>query len=202
MKHFLLLAIAALALVFSSSCATVKKMEYEDRLKQYGIERRPIELAKSVTVKTNGDPPVAGKNPSGKPDKIITFKSINDKYEIKAGETVNIVYDGVNPEDTYLRYEPTDDGYTMQLTSVYEPVNVVFRTVCELFIVANPAMTSVIVADNLRYEQIVWTPRVDGSWEVRIGTTGDRNCRSQALDYLQRLRTGDYERNVRKRSKN
>jgi hypothetical protein len=201
MKNILLLVLTTLVLAISS-CATVKKMEYEDRLKQYGIERRPIELAKSVSVKTNGDPPVAGKTAASKPDRIITFRSMGEKYGIKAGETVNIVYDGVNPEDTYLRYEPTDDGYMMQLSSVFEPVNVVFRQVCELFIVANPAMTSVIVADNLRLEQIVWTPRSDNSWEVRIGTTGDRNCRSQALDYLQRLRTGEYERGLRKRVKN
>jgi len=191
-----------LALTLVASCANVKKIEYEDLLKQYGIQRRPIDLAQSVTVRSNGDPPIPGKAPVSKPDRIITFRSLNEKFEIKAGETVNIVYDGVNPEDTYLRYEPTDNGYLMQLASVYEPVNVVFRQVCELFIVANPAMTSVIVADNLRFEQIVWTPRADGSWEVRIGTTGDRNCRSQALDYLQKLRTNDYERNIRKRGKN
>ncbi|MCS6807561.1 MAG: hypothetical protein RML40_02610 [Bacteroidota bacterium] len=184
------------------SCTTVRKIEYEDRLKQFGIERRPIEVARTVTVKATGDPPIPGKTPVSKPDRIITFRSMNDKFEIKAGETVNIVYDGVNPEDTYLRYEPTEDGYIVQLASVFEPVNVVFRRLCELFIVANPAMTSVIVADNLRYEQIIWTPRADGSWEVRIGTTGDRNCRSQALDYLQRLRTAEYERNLRKYGKN
>ena len=58
-------------------------------------------------------------------------------------------------------------------------------------------IASKVFSNHLKYEQVIWTPRKDGTWEVRIGTT-ERGCKSSALGNLKELRTKEYEKNIPK----
>jgi hypothetical protein len=149
-----------------------------------------VELPKTVEVPVDGSTPIAGMTPVEKA-KTVTFHGYGEKVNVKTGETVNFVYEGIDPDGSYLRYESTDEGYTLTLSKLTDYVT----RLCQTFIVASPVTTTIALANEVRYEQIVWTPRADGTWEVRIGTT-QRRCKSEALDRLNKLRTKDYEKRV------
>jgi hypothetical protein len=159
-----------------------------------------IDVTNSVAIPSDGSAPVAGLRQSSKADRTLTFNKVGDKFEVKQGEEVNIIYDGVDPDRTYITYESTYDGFTLELTNRDQTVSVEFNTLCQTYVVANPMLTNVSISDNLKYEQIIWTPRADGTWEVRVGTV-ERGCKSKALDNLQKLRSKDYEKSVPKYKK-
>ncbi len=172
-----------------SSCQTYKEERTD-------IDTGNIKVSKSVEIpKDENAAPVAGFAEAQNADRIITFSGIGDKVHIKYGQTVNFIYDGINPEQTYIKYESTDDGYNLELANRNDPVVVRFWNLCQNYVVASPSLTNIDIAPNLNLEQIVWTPRADGTWEVRIGTV-ERGCKSQALQELQKLRTKEYEKNL------
>ena len=169
---------------FILSCGHTKEIDKEDYKQQ-----------QSIKVPEDGTTPVVGFMPVENPTRTITLNKIGDKIRVKTGESVNFIYEGINPEGTYLLYELTDDGYDLTLTKINQPVDIEFTRMCQIFIVASPELTSIKVNPNVKYEQIVWTPREDGTWEVRIGTT-NRGCKSEALDRLERLRNKEYNKRV------
>jgi hypothetical protein len=160
----------------------------------------PRALPASVQIPADGSSPrtatSAVSGPASK-TRMVTFDAIGQKVSVLNGQTVNLIYDGIEPESAYLRYESTADGYTLELAPRNQFMVVNFERLCQKFIVDNPGNAAVNIADDLRYEQVVWTPREDGLWEVRIGST-TRGCQSEALDGLNKLRTTDYEKGVPK----
>jgi hypothetical protein len=156
-----------------------------------------IALPSSVEIPTDGSSPKTGNASSGAGSRvrIVTFDSVGKRVHVKNGETVNLIYDGIDPEAAYLRYESTHDGYELELAPRNQFMVVSFETLCQKFIVDHPANAAVNITDDLRYEQVVWTPRSDGLWEVRIGSTS-RGCQSEALDGLNKLRSAQYEKTV------
>ncbi|MCX6155779.1 MAG: hypothetical protein NT007_16650 [Candidatus Kapabacteria bacterium] len=156
-----------------------------------------VDVSKSAVIPRDGSTPIAGSNALDNPSRVVTFSNIGQKIDVKNGETVNFVYDGIDPESTYIIYESTDDGYTLELAVRDQPVAIYFTKMCQNFIVANPSLTIVNVPDNLKFEQIVWTPRSDGTWEVRVGAV-ERGCKSPALNHLNKLRNKNYEKNLPK----
>lgn len=181
-----------------TSCKTYQYKQHQT----YESEERKIQVeitpSQSVAIPNDGSAPIAGVKPREKVDKVITFTQVGEKFELKNGQTANFIYDGVSPEETYIIYEQTLDGYILQLAYRDEKVHLPFTRLCQIYIVSNPALATTEVPNNLRYEQIIWTPRADGTWEVRIGTT-ERGCKSPALDELKNLRTKTYESQVPKR---
>ncbi len=180
-----------------TSCKTYqyKQWTYESEEKQIHVEITP---SQSVSIPSDGSAPIAGLKPKDKVDKVITFTQVGEKFELKNGQSANFIYDGISPEETYIIYEQTLDGYILQLAYRNEKVHLSFSRLCQIYIVANPALVTTEVPQNLRYEQIIWTPRADGTWEVRIGTT-ERGCKSPALDDIKKLRTKTYESQIPKR---
>jgi hypothetical protein len=156
-----------------------------------------LALPTSVQVPSNGGSPQTGTASAGARSsaRVMIFNTIGQKINLKNGETVNLLYEGIDPEAAYLRYESTMDGYTLELAPRDQYMMVNFERLCQKFIIDNPANAAVFVAEDLRYEQVVWTPRDDGLWEVRIGST-NRGCESEALDKLNKLRSTEYERNL------
>jgi hypothetical protein len=150
-----------------------------------------------VQVPSDGGSPHTGSASAGVKSsaRVVTFNTIGQKIDVKNGETVNLLYEGIEPDDAYLRYESTMDGYMLELAPRDQYMIVNFERLCQKFIIDNPANAAITVAEDLRYEQVVWTPRDDGLWEVRIGST-NRGCESEALDKLNKLRSIDYERNL------
>ncbi len=190
--YFLILLATA---VFLVSCVQVYQEDYatdSEAKRDYEIQ-----TAKSVTIPEDGSGPIAGMTEAESPDAIVTFNELGERTFVENGSTVNFIYDGVDPAETYVMYESTKDGYYLTLVKKDERVNVYFKEMCQIFIVGRPDMTTIDVPENLRYEQIIWTPRSDGTWELRIGTT-QRGCKSRALNQLQELRTSEYEDNVPK----
>jgi hypothetical protein len=156
-----------------------------------------IKASKSVKIPVEqGLTPITGESVFTNPDTIIYVSEVGQQFEVKTGQEVNFIYgEDVDPEETYFAYESTYDGYILTLKEKNEPVEIEFKRMCQIFIVAGPDLTSVKVPENLRYEQIIWTPRQDGTWEVRIGTT-ERGCKSKALHELKKLRTQQYEKSL------
>jgi hypothetical protein len=158
-----------------------------------------LDIKTSQSVKIPEDKsmtPVPGEQLFDSPDTVLYVSEIGQQFEVKNGQEVNFIYeDGIEPEETYFTYESTFDGYVLELHERNERVDVKFKRMCQIFIVANPNLTSVKVPKTLRYEQIIWTPRRDGTWEVRIGTT-ERGCKSKALRDLRELRDNNYEKSV------
>ena len=143
--------------------------------------------------------PVPGVTSFSNPDTTLVFTSVGQTYNVGFGKEVNLVYEGgINPDDTYLVYESTLDGYTLQLKNRTDEVEVKLERLCQYYIVASPNFTTIKVNPSLKYEQIIWTPRPDGTWEVRIGAT-ERGCKSKALQELQKVRTKDYEKGLPKK---
>lgn len=205
MKKILLLILCTITFY---SCATIPQSSrydgnYGSGDEGSGAEERiykeepKIKVSKTVFVPADGSAPIAGYEESAKSDAVVTFSEIGQKYKITRGQTVNFIYDGIDPESTFIVYESTLDGYSIKLAYKTDQILVNFSKLCQVFIVASPTFTNVYVPENLRYEQIVWTPREDGSWEVRIGTV-ERGCQSRALQNLQKLRSGNYEKSVPK----
>ena len=163
-------------------------------------ESGDIETSKSVIIPKDGSGPIAGTTESANPDRVVHFGSVGEKVNVKTGEVVNFIYDGVDPDRTYVKYESTDEGYTLELAYRNDPVYITFKTICQSYIVSNPSLTNIEVPRELRFEQIIWTPRNDGTWEIRIGTI-ERGCKSQSLQDLQKLRNKNYELQIPKTRK-
>lgn len=162
---------------------------------------KPIDVTQSIRIPLDGSSPIALKNQSNSAVRQIIFSKIGQKEKILNGETINIIYDGVNTSKTYIAYQSFEGGYWIELSSLLEQKVIIFSKRCQSYIVASPATTTIRFDDVVRYEQIVWTPRVDNSWEVRIGTT-QQGCKSAALDAIRKLRTKEYETNVPIEGKN
>lgn len=154
-------------------------------------------LPTSVALPSDGGAPMPAMDKAKTPTTTLTFTKVGQREFVKTGEAVNLLYDGVDAKSTYVKYESAENGYWLELAFTKEPTIVEFSYLCQRFIVANPALTSIGFGNGLRYEQIVWTPRQDGSWEVRIGAT-ERGCKSEALDDINKLRTKDYQKEVPK----
>lgn len=158
--------------------------------------QKTIELPQSVYIPSDGSTPITGAEFVSKDNPTITFTKYGEKKFVKTGQNVNFIYEGISPENSFLLFESTDDGYYLQLIRNDAPAEIHFDRLCQTFIVADPAMTLITISDDIKYEQIVWTPRKEGNWEVRIGST-TRGCKSEALDRLNKLRTSEYEKKAK-----
>ncbi len=184
--------------LFLSSCGQVYRESYQDDKEiQESINTYEIQTSYNAKIPDNGSGPITGVVPLENPDTVIIFTGLDDRFFVPNGKDVNFVYDGIDPDETYIMFESALDGYYLTLKNKYEGVDVKFNKICQLFIVGNPSLTRIQVPSTLKYEQIIWTPRKDGTWELRIGST-ERGCKSKSLDELQKMRTKSYEEKVPK----
>jgi hypothetical protein len=188
MKLKVLLA-GAIAVLLSSCISPYRETEKE-------APKPELKTTQSIIVPKDREfSPVAGETTIAKPDTTITISEIGQKFEVKTGQEVNLIYDGIDPEETYFVYESTFDGYMLELRRREDDIEITFKQMCQTFIVASPSLTNITLPKSLKWEQIVWTPRADGTWEVRIGTT-ERGCKSKALQELKNLRTKEYDNSI------
>ena len=190
MKFLALILVFSMALI-CNSCKTghsANRANIEDNFSDVKIE-----TSKSVTIPQSGAPPIAGLAPVEAPSRTVSFTNIGEKLNVKTGEIVNIIYDGIDPENTYIVYESTPDGYILELAPKNETKVIEFSRLCQTFVVLSPDRTLLKVPETLKYEQIIWTPRADGSWEVRLGSQ-ERGCQSPALNEINKLRTKEYNK--------
>lgn len=200
----LVMPVAALLLasfqgIFLASCApteiVVRDTVYLNRAPRYAYQSDVVALPGAVEIPRDGSSPRIARERAGGTARSVVLSSTGQRVEVKNGESVALVYDGIDTENSYLRYESTEDGYALTLATRNEFVVLDFKTLCQIYIIDNPANSAVSLPDNLRYEQVVWTPRSDGLWEVRVGSV-NRGCRSEALENLEKLRRGEYEKSV------
>lgn len=201
MKNINLLIIIMILLL--PSCATYKGEDNEytpkpKREENIGILKPEINTTQSVVITGDNSYPITSTELAKNPSRTVTLNEIGQKLKVKTGEVVNFIYDGIDPEEIYILYESTDDGYNLELNYKTSPINIIFKRMCHSFIVASPNLTSITVPHELKFEQIIWTPREDGTWEVRIGTM-ERGCASPALQNLNKLRTKKYENSIPKK---
>jgi hypothetical protein len=195
LKSFIFIAFT---IAFVSSCTPYQgNMNYGSTGTDLSIDLPKINAIQTITIDKGSSVPVTGEIPDDDPGRIITFTEIGEEVEILTGETVNIIYDGIEPEETYIHYTSTYDGYIIKLASKNDPLQLIFDKMCQKYIVASPTLVSLVIPNELRYEQVVWTPRSDGYWEVRIGTT-QRGCKSEDLNNLMDIRAKDknYNKNL------
>lgn len=174
--------------IFLYSCAAPQQQQ---------VDLESVNLPKSVSVPTDGSTPVSSNENLAGEIQQIKFTAYGQKFTVNTGQNVNLIYEGIDPDGSYLMYESIDGGYTIQLAKLEEPVSINFTRMCQTYIVANPKATTIELSPDLKYEQIIWTPRADGTWEVRVGSV-NRGCKSEALDRLNSLRTKDYNNSVQK----
>lgn len=194
MKNTILL-VSMMALIGLTSCT---KFRYKP--KEVKEEDKPqVSVTNTISIPTDKDvAPMTGEMPANNPDTVLTVTSTDEKFFLRNGQDANFIYSGkINPEDVYWVYEQTIDGYNLSLKYKTEVVDIQFERLCQNFIVASPGLTNVKYPKSMRYEQIIWTPREDGYWEVRMGTT-ERGCKSKALQDLQKIRNKDYDKAVPK----
>lgn len=98
------------------------------------------------------------------------------------------MYSGIEPEDADFYYEQVEDGYILHLKLVGQITELNFNCICKRYEVNNPQSYRMRIADDLRFEQLIMTPISNGFWEVRIGTTEDRKCKSPARSSLKEKR--------------
>lgn len=195
---FIIISLAMLVIMLG--CKTAYRTQ-KDRDVVAEIEQSKgdyeITSSKSAVIPKDGSGPIAGFTEASNSDVVITFSELGKPYFVETGQTVNFIYEGVDPDNTYIMYESYGNGYNLTLRRKDDRVGVKFEKLCQLFIVGNPSLTNIKIPDELKYEQIIWTPRTDGTWELRIGTT-ERGCKSKSLDELQKMRNKNYESNVPK----
>ncbi|MFC2131320.1 hypothetical protein ACFLSQ_07785 [Bacteroidota bacterium] len=197
-KIILFLSLSGLLLVLSCRTGYRGERYAEDEAEiQQSIDDYEIKVSKSAYIPPDGSGPVAGLVEAENPDAVLTFSNVGERMFVENGKTVNFIYDGVDPDETYIMYESWENGYYLTLVRKDEKVNVVFNKMCQIYIVGNPSLTRIRIPENLKYEQVIWTPRHDGTWELRVGTT-QRGCKSKSLDDLQKMRNKGYENKVPK----
>ena len=82
----------------------------------------------------------------------------------------------------------------MELADINSVKKLIFECICKTYIVQSPKMADVIIEPRVSLEQLIWTPRRDKTWEVRLGNV-NRGCPSPALELLPKMRTKEYEKN-------
>ncbi len=171
--------------------------EYILQLSTFSSQARPkpIDVTQSIKIPMDGSTPISMKKKNKEALKTLVFTKVGQREKVLNGDMVNIEYKDVNTNKTYIAYESTEEGYWLELSSLMEQKVINFSKRCQSYIVASPATTTVRVDDQVRYEQIIWTPRADNSWEVRLGTV-EQGCKSDALEAIQKVRTREYQQNV------
>ncbi len=177
-----------LIIVFAISCTSTNNNRSNEQVL--------VKLPNSVSIPEDGSTPITGEEFVSKENPTITFTQYGEKKFVKTGQEVNFIYEGIDPEESFLLFESTDGGYFLQLVKSDEPTEINFTRMCQTFVVSSPTMTNISIDEKIKFEQIIWTPRKDGTWEVRIGST-NRGCKSEALDRLNKLRTNEYEKNAK-----
>jgi len=202
-EHLIIYVDAEPELTYMRYIESRNEDEYILELNSFATQAKPkpIDVTQSIIIPIDGSSPIASKKASDNAVRNIIFTKLGQRELVLNGETVNIRYEGLNTEKIYISYESTEDGYWLELSSLMEQKVVVFSKRCQSWIVASPATTTIRVEDQVRYEQIIWTPRADNSWEIRIGTV-EQGCKSAALEAIKEIRTRDYEKNVPIEKKN
>jgi hypothetical protein len=172
------------------------RITLQSKVREKKIERPT--LAKCIEIPADGSPPYITGECSERLKKDITFNKINQREFLTTAQKANIVYDkSIDTNNVYILFEQAENGYFLELMDIKQKKSLELNRICKTFTIANPYLASIDIADHLRYEQVIWTPRPDGQWEVRIGTTGGRTkCKSPALNWLNKARTPEYERGV------
>ncbi len=194
MKNKILL-LSLMVIIALTSCSKFRYKQTEVKEE----DKPQVSVTNTISIPVDKDvAPMTGEIPANNPDTVLTVTSTDEKFFLRNGQDANFIYGGrINPEDVYWVYEQTLDGYNLSLKYKTEVVDIQFERLCQNFIVASPSLTNVKYPKSMRYEQIIWTPREDGYWEVRMGTT-ERGCKSKALQDLQKLRNKDYDKAVPK----
>lgn len=161
----------------------------------------PTNRAYCVIVDDGPTPTPPNEVPDSNKRKIV-LDTVGQRELVYTGECVVISVAPSVSGTSSVQWESDERGlgYYVILEPRFEKKSLEFRHMCKAYIVDDPSVVDVTVDTVLRYEQIIWTPRADGKWEVRIGTTA-RRCQSAPLVKLQELRrtTPGYEEGVEAR---
>ncbi len=117
------------------------------------------------------------------PDTTLYWHYGGQKHCVPFGKRVNFYYSRPDLKKYYITYELSETGYCINLTSNYEITRLHFKARCQKFIVPDPSYVSITYDDAVKYEQIIWTPLLNGNWEVRMGTV-EQGCISDAFDQI------------------
>ncbi|GAB1431126.1 hypothetical protein MASR2M18_19600 [Ignavibacteria bacterium] len=131
------------------------------------------------------------------PDTMLYWHYAGQKQCVPFGKKVNFSFAMPDLQKYYMTYELNAEGYCVQLTGIYEVKSLHFTARCQKFIVPDPSYVSITYDESVKREQIVWTPLMNGNWEVRIGTVA-QGCISDALDQLEALQNqSEYAKNLK-----
>lgn len=132
-------------------------------------------------------------------EKIIKWKAFGQVEKVENCELVTFIYsNNIQPEDVDFVYEQVSDGYLLTLKMLGQITELNFDCICKRFEVANPYSYRMNIDPRLKYEQLIMTPMRNNLWEVRIGTTHERKCKSPARTDLSLKRTQEYEKEMPK----
>jgi hypothetical protein len=129
------------------------------------------------------------------PDTTFVIKEYEDSFVLPKDKSLNIIYENIDPYKTFIFAKIQESSILFKGLDPYKTVDIYFEKLCDTYIVAHPTLTNVFVNPKLQYEQIIWTPRFEGTWQVTIGTE-DRGCKPVNKVFIQKARTKEYEQMI------
>ncbi len=153
----------------------------------------PAQTIKIKAESTKNDVPevIAGENLQNQTaSKTLVFRRAGDMGEFRPGEVVQIVSEGVD----FLNYTFSfiSDQETEKITMVLVPranCKIELSKKCQVITWSDPStLPTIVLADNLKPEQIVFTPLFNDNcertgYQVRYGSA-ERGCYKEAKDVL------------------
>lgn len=132
-------------------------------------------------------------------ERNIVWKSFDQVERVTNCEKVTFIYSGdVQPEEADFIYEQIEGGYLLSVKVMGRITELSFNCVCKRYEVTNPYSFRMIINQDLRFEQLIMTPMENNLWEVRVGSTNERNCKSPARTNLKNKRDANYEKKLPK----
>ncbi len=124
-----------------------------------------------------------------RPTKQLTFNRIGQSYTFAEGESIQIVLDGVDMNNSTfdVQKDPVTDAVTITLVDKYNS-KVVLQEKCQTIVRGGDVMPPIEVASGMDPEQIIITPIFDDEckqtgYQIRYGSE-ERGCKQQAKEVL------------------
>ena len=147
------------------------------------VTNKVVKIARAVYTDKNSRQTLLKDVEWTEPDTMLYWHYAGQEQCVPFGRRVNFSFTVADLQKYYLTYKLGAEGYCIQLTGLYEVKSLHFKARCQKFIVPDPSYVSITYDESVKREQIIWTPLLNGNWEVRMGTV-EQGCISDALDQL------------------
>jgi len=178
--------------LFLQSCAVIDRIvHFDNYVKKDFVVKEKEYLYDTVYLSNTGGPELELGN-NIKPSKRLILNSIGNKVTIRKGEKVELVFDGLDANNSSIvkSYNPNTQEMTIsigeQIPTIY------FENECQVYTIDNiESLPKIKLKDGLITQQIIITPLVDDDcnqtgYEIRYGSE-ENGCKIEAKKNLKRF---------------